>query len=309
MEMNRTILLRFALAMALTGVLSSCYREDMTDCADPRGNVHLSLRLTDGVEGRAARLGDFDITGARVWAFDSAGRMVFFVPVRRGVDGRYEAWMDLPAGRYDFVAWTGNGSIYKVAGTSSVMDKMLLFLDRPYDAAITEMIPDLLYGRVYSREVVAAVDNDIEVDMSPDTYNINVTARGLERDSDIWEVSIYKSGTRFLFNHDLLHDNGIFHHMRSGTPTADGRFSASMRIVAPGADGNPRLVLRNASSGDVRYDRSLVDTIIDAYAAHGQTIDFEHTYIYDIELTFDRMLGVTVSVNGWEHQIEPTDLE
>jgi hypothetical protein len=145
--------------------------------------------------------------------------------------------------------------------------------------------------------------------MSPDTYNINVTAKGLVHNSDIWEVSIYKETSHFLFNHNFFPSDGKHHHLRSGALTGQGQFDASIRILSPGATGDPLLVLRNATTGEVRYNRSLVDTIIDAYAKNGQTVDFEHTYYYDIVLDFDVSLGVTVSVNGWEHHVDPTDLE
>jgi hypothetical protein len=100
----------------------------------------------------------------------------------------------------------------------------------------------------------------------------------------------------------------MHHHLRTGSVTDEGLFNASMRIVAPGIDGNPRLVLHNVSTGDVFYDRGLEETIIDAYSAHGQTVDFEHTYNYDIVLDFSAALGVTVSVNGWEYETEPSEL-
>jgi hypothetical protein len=314
MAMNGTILKRLTLAAALLLGLSSCYQEDMSVCVDPRGNVHFALRLTEGVERRGKELADFDITGVRVWAFDSQGRSAAYTTAERNADGRYEAWMNLSGGDYNFVAWTGNGTVYKVADTSGVMDEMVLFLDHSFDEAITETIPDLLYGSVQGCAIATGRNNDIDVAMSPDTYNINVTAKGLEQNADIWEVSIYKSGTYFLFNHSIFHDEGVFHHLRKGALTGPGQFAASMRIVAPGADtpgadGNPRLVVRNATSGEVCYDRSLVKTIVDAYAKNGQTIDFEHTYTYDITLAFDASMGVTVTVNGWEHQTEPTDLE
>jgi hypothetical protein len=296
------------LAATIASCLSSCYKEDMIDCVDPRGNVHISLYLAEGVERRGEELGDFDITSARVWAFDAKRKQVSFVPAEQNADGRYEAWMELPAGDYNFVVWTGDDTVYKVADTSGIMDEMMLFLDRSYDDAITETIPDLLYGNVKERTVDARVNNDVEIAMIPDTYNVNVTAKGLERNSDIWEVSIYKNGTCFLFDHKIFLDEGVFRHLRSGALTGDGLFDASMRIVSPGADGDPQLVLRNATTGEVRYDRSLVKTIIDAYAANGQTVDFEHTYTYDIVLTFDVSMGVTVSVNGWEYNTEPTDL-
>jgi hypothetical protein len=306
--MNGTII-RLALAAAIAFGLSSCYKEDMTGCVDPRGNVHISMYLTKGVERRGEDLGDFDITGARVWAFDTENRLVSFALAEQTPDRRYEAWMTLPPGNYRFVAWTINGNVYKVVDTSGVMDEMALFLDHSYTDAITETIPDLLYGNAAGRIMAAGMNNEVDIVMSPDTYNINVTAKGLERGSDIWEVSIYKNGTYFMFDHNLFLDEGVFRHMRSGALKGDGRFDASMRIVAPGVDGDPRLVLRNATTGEVRYDRSMVETIADAYGANGQTVDFEHTYIYDIVLTFDALLGLTVSVNGWEHETESTDLE
>jgi hypothetical protein len=297
------------LSAAIVLCLSACVKEEMIDCADPRGNVHLLLRPTEDMKTRGDELGDFDITDARVWAFDADGRLVSVTPAERTPDGQYEAWMDLPSGNYDFVAWTGNGTAYKVAGTGDMMDKMELYLDRPYDAPITGMIPDLLYGNVKGRDILANTNNSIEVGMNLDTYEINVTAKGLERGSDIWETSIYKNGTHFLFDHTILQDNGVFRHIRSGKLTDSGSLDASIRIIAPGEEGVPKLLLRNTSTGEVRYDRSLVDTIMEAYAKNGQTVDLEHTYTYDIVLTFEGSMGVTVSVNGWEYDTEPTDLE
>jgi hypothetical protein len=305
--------IRLLLAAAITLGLSSCFKEDMTDCIDPRGNVHVSMRLTVGVVSRASSLADFDITDARVWAFDAENNMAAFALAELNSDGICEAWMSLPSGNYNFVAWTGNDSVYKVTEASSAMNDMVLSLDRPGDKPITETIPDLLYGSEKVHVMEAVVASEVVMNMSPDTYNINVTAKGLEQGSDIWEASIYKNNTCFRFNHDLFHEARVLHHMRTGALTSDGRFDASMRIVAPGADtpgadGDPRLVLRNTTTGEVIYDMSLVKTILDAYAANGQEIDLEHPYTYDIVLTFDASLGVSVSVNGWEHEKEPTDL-
>jgi hypothetical protein len=312
MTTNGTIM-RLLLAAAIALCFSSCVSEDMTGCVDPRGNVRISLYLAEGVDTRGEELGDFDINGARVWAFDAESKQVSFVPAEQRADGRYEAWMNLPSGNYNFVVWTGDDSVYKVADTSGIMDEMVLFLGHSYDDPITEMIPDLLYGNAKGRVIDVLVNNEVEIAMIPDTYNVNVTAKGLTQGSDTWEVSIYKKGTLFLFDHTLLLDSGVFHHKRSGALTSSGQFASSMRIVAPGAivpgaDGDPQLVFRNVSTGEVRYDRSLVKTINDAYAANGQTVDFEHTYTYDIVLTFDASMGVTVSVNGWEYNTEPTDL-
>jgi hypothetical protein len=308
--MNGTILKRLTLAATFLLGLFSCYKEDTSICADPRGNVHLTLRLKEGVQSLGTELGDFDIAGVRVWAFDAESRrLVAHVTAERNAEGRYEAWMNLPTGDYNFVAWTSDGDVYKVTDINDMLDEMVIFLNRSFDETITDLLPDLLYGNVPARTIVARVENDVDMPMSPDTYNINVTAKGLEQDSDTWEVSIYKSSTFFLFNHRLLHDDaGVFHHMRTGPLTGLSQFAASMRIVAPGADDNPRLILRNATTDEVSYDKSLVETIIDAYSENGQTIDFEHTYIYNIVLAFDGSMGVTVSVNGWEHHMEPADL-
>jgi hypothetical protein len=281
----------------------------MTDCVDPRGNAYLSLTLTENMRSRTEKLDDFDIAGAQVWAFDKMGGLVSSAAAEPNADGLYEAWMNLPAGDYNFIAWTGDGNTYKVANTSNKIDEMVLFLDRSDEEAITEMIPDLLYGRVTGRSIVAGANNTVNVAMTLDTYNINVTARELEQNSDIWAVSIYKPVTYFMFDHSLMLGDRMFHHMRTGSVTGEGRLSASMRIVAPGTDGNPRLVLHNVSTGNVLYDMNLEETIIDAYSTNGQTIDFEHTYDYDIVLTVSAALGVTVSVNGWEYETEPSELK
>ncbi len=309
-----TNLTKLTLIAILTFGLGSCYKEDMSDCS---GNVRLTLRLADDVITRSlARLGEFDITGARVWAFDSSGDLVKYRCVGSSPTEEYEIAMNLPAGNYNFVVWTGDGSVYKYTSDASRADAMELYLDHDGDT-VTENIPDLLYGMKSGCSVVAGEINDIEVVMHPNTYNINITATGLTGSDDTWEVAVADNNSHYTFDDRIVYDTGELRYLRQGTLTDAAEFRAFIRTLTLTSERHPRFTLRNVSTGRIFYDGSLTRTIVDAYAANGRTADFDHVYTYDIRLKFggggtpgnNGDLAVTISVNGWEHDHEPTDLQ
>jgi hypothetical protein len=83
--------------------------------------------------------------------------------------------------------------------------------------------------------------------------------------------------------------------------------SASIKTLALGDDRHPRFVFRNDTTGELLFAGDLVGMILNAYAAGGQTVDFDTTFTYDIELSFNNELGVSVTINGWE--FTPKDIE
>ncbi len=311
------LLIKLTFAAALAAGLSSCYKEDMSMCPPvmPDRNVHLTLTLDAEVITRAGtgtRLARFDISGVRVWAFDKEGRMALYAAVPYDPDGVYDIYMNLTPGEYDFVVWTGDGSAYKITSEAELMRVMNIHLDAG-DGIITDNIPDLLYGTARDCTVTAGVENHVEVKMRPNTYNVSVTADGVARSGERWEVAIDVDHIHYTFDNNIITTEGDLHHVRQGELNGGSAFTAPIRTLTISPDRYMQLTVRNVTTGQLYFDESLTQTIIDTYAANGQTPDFDRVYDYDIRMVFtpspaDGKMAVSISINGWQYNPMPTDL-
>lgn len=73
-------------------------------------------------------------------------------------------------------------------------------------------------------------------------------------------------------------------------------------------DRSPRFTFRNATNGAELFTGNLVEIIRTAYSAATEQVDFDKTYVFDIVLSFDAEMNVTISVNGWIYTPNVTEL-
>lgn len=297
-------------------------KEDMTNCADPRGNVRVTLSLDGEVDSRGG-LADFEIENSHVHVFDENGSFVTCVEGGAHTGGKYEIYLTLESGEYSFVVWTNEGGVYKTTHTGATrsIDGRELCFDHGGEPLI-KPIPDLLYGAAFNRTIVEGGNNDIDITMTPNSYTINIVAREFAVGRDLFETYITNNILKYDFHNTVFERDDEYRHIRQQTITDtngddNGRATSLIRVLNLSNSSAQRLTFRNATTGNVLFDESLIRTINDAYTEHGLTVDFAKTYKFDIELTFghgqsggdDAPLAVTVSVNGWEYTIDNTDLE
>jgi hypothetical protein len=305
----------------------------MAGCTDPRGNVRLTVRVTDGSatpdpetpEGpeadttqtrtTRARVGDYEIEQAHLYVFDAGGRYITSAENDRPLDGGagYEFWLTLPGDDYDFVVWTNQGGDYRVRQSVEeleadgfTMDNLEVFLDHG-GRLLTDTIPHLLHGITRGHTIIEDADNRVEVAIVPKTYTVNLRAINLPRGDDDYSFSITDNNSHYTFGGDLIEEKPQFTHIRTA-PARGGEFKASIRTLTLSADRHPRFTFTDETTGTVMHDADLIYTITRAYRAASRAVDFSSTYVYDILLSFDAMnMEFTVSVNGWEHK-EPHEI-
>ena len=307
------ILLRLALLSAVSMGAVSCIKSDSAGCIDPRGNVRLSIRLDAAIRPVSrAGVGDFQIDRANVYVFDAGDRFVTSVEGGEYTGEDYLFFLDLPTGTYHFIVWTNPGEQYKTTPgpddpQARSMDEWNIHLD-PGGGSLTGQIPDLLYGTARDQSIAGGRDNRVEVSMIPNTYTVNVNVKGLEPTADAFEFTITDNNSHYTFDNTLIEGQDDFQHTRTALYNG-GELYASIKTLKLSEERHPQFVFRNASTGEVLFDQSLTRTILNAYTASGQTVDFDRIFTYDIVLTFDTSLGVTVSVNGWVYEQKNTDLQ
>ncbi len=302
--------IKFMLAVALTVGLSSCYKEDMSLCL-PESNVHLRLQLDENVKTRTTsklRLAEYAITGMRVWVFDEDDYMVDNISVPYDSDGQYDIFMNLPVGEYDFVVWSGNGMTYKVANETGYMNDMYIQFDAAKDI-LYDNIPDLLYGTVRDCSIAEGVENDIVIDMCPNTYNINLSVDGMIRSEEKWEVAINNVHIHHTFDNHITKRSKHIKHVRQGKLNGNSMFNTSIRTLNITYDRYMELTMRNVMTDKVLFSENLYKTIIDTYAANNLVPDFDSIHTYDIVMGFNAEMDVTISVNGWQYTPQETALE
>ncbi len=287
----------------------SCVKENLEDCTDPRGNVRVRASVTTDIAGTRAEIDGFEIDRAHLYVFDARGSYLTSAESDQ-VDetGRgYDFWLTLPDGDFDFVVWTNIGELYRVNKSveestpgSHTMSDMELWLDHG-GQPLTDTIPHLLHGIIRSQTIVYDVENRVEIEITPKTYTVNLTALGLPEGSDLYAFTITDNNSHYTFQGELIENKPLFTHRRTDTAPR-GEFRSSIRTLTLSADRDPRFGLVNTTTGTTLHDADLIYTITRAYRAASRAPDFENTYTYDIVLTFDTAkMEFTVSVNGWEH--------
>jgi hypothetical protein len=300
-------------ALLLTG-MSSCVKDGMGDCPDPRGNVRLIVRLDEQIESDGGDTGGYRIDKAMVYVFDSVGRYVTFAEGGE-FDGKYEFWFTLPSGDFDFVVWTNQGEFYRAYQTAEelevdglAMDNLEIYLDHG-GKTLTDPIPDLLHGIERGTAIVATTDNLVEMEISPLTYTVNLKALNLPSANRNYTFTITDNNSHYDFEGQLIEGKDNFRHTRTAK-APDGEFNASIRTLVLNADRHPRFSFTDAATGETLYEACLTQTITKAYQAASRTVDFSKTHTYDIVLRFDAAtMECTVSVNGWDYDERPEILD
>lgn len=297
--------------IALTA-FTSCIKENLEDCEDPQGNLRVTFKLDEIVKPETSLL-DYNVNNIHVYVFDSGNQFVKAVNGGTYTDEGYTIYMDLPGGNYHIVAWTNQGGIYKTNKTieeceaeAVLKGELEYYLECNAGEALLDEIPDMLFGKM-SQQVINGQENHVVVPMTPNTYRVNVTVKGLPETADRFDFTITDDNSHYTFDNAIVGGKQEHYHLRSCTQ-AHRELDVTFKTLRLGRDRNPLFVFKNAASDKELYNGCLVQTILNAYESSGQTVDFNVTHTFDIVLNYYEFvennvakLGVTVTVNGWEY--------
>lgn len=233
----------------------------------------------------------------------------------------YEVPADLSPGTYRFVAWTNQGEAYKTNKATSLSD-IQLYLEDSGQSLFTKDIPDLHYGTHDKIIVDPMQDKEYTIHLIPNTYRVNLTVNELPVGSidDSYLLVIADNNTRYNFNNRVIENQKRYSHERT-SGFKDGKLTASIRTLTlhndhaienigkeDTGDRSPTILFKNTTQGTDLFTGDMVKIIRTAYRNAGEQVDFDKTYLFDIILTFDAEMNVTVSVNGWVYTPNGTEL-
>lgn len=286
--------------------LQSCLKDDRNDCAEDVPNLRILIETLEGISRAGSE--HYNIDNVFLYIFDMQERYVGTWQGGAYTPGQeYAVELEIDPGIYHFIAWTNQNISYAPSGDPGSADELIVGLQYPEDGKITDDMADLHHGMLTDAHVVANRNNEFTITIKPDTYRLNFTVGGIPASGDDYSFTVKDNNTHYLFDNSIVEGMNEVEYTRTAR-FADGLLKASMKVLRLTEDRTPLFDFMDLTTDESLYSGDLVQMIKKAYADSGQRVDFDREFEFDIKLEFDENLGLTVSVNGWDYNGNPTEL-
>ncbi len=312
----------FLMALFGMALLSSCVKEDLSNCL-PQREVH-TLKLTFVPRNVSITPTQADLKMAVVYIFDKAGNLFRTWTKQNPVlNTPYDTGIILGEDTYRLVGWINPDSPYTITpaytptpeqapATRAAMDEARVTLNIPADRNITGDIPMLFYGST-DQVIAPTQDVNIEIPLTLDTYRIRVTIKGLPQDGSTYRLQISDTNGAYDFNNNFVETPG-FNYLNSATAGSGGGTGdlvLSVNTLRLDKGRSPQISIVNTTTGRTVFPQNgqpsinLMDLI-------GQTgVDVGTTHQINIEVpapptppTDGTNTTIVVNINGWNVVIE-----
>lgn len=283
--------------------LNSCIKDDnLSNCPDP-----FSVRIEVQIDAQTRAGSGVQIDNTHLYIFDENETFIAWEEGGSYVEGEpYEFYPDLGEGTYHFVIWSNQGDVYKAnksfeecRGNGHTLSELLISMECAADNCVRGDIPDLHHGIYRNAQIVKNTDNVFGIKIVPNTNIINIEVKGLEECTDDYGFTITDNNTVYNFDNSIASCDNI-RYTRTANFT-DSRLGASLKVLQLGHDRSPLLEFGNAAEDEPLFTGDLVHLIKTSYTRAGKTVDFGKVHVFDIVITFETDMSVTVTVNGWAY--------
>jgi len=295
--------------VTMTGLMS-CIKDSLDGCLYPSsGNTRLIVKLDN-----TANADQYQIDSTYVYVFDANGRFVTsatggaYDPTKT-----YEFFFNLENGDYHFIVWANPGDVYNSGNTFEqceeqglTMSDLIYYMNVNGADVLTQTIPDLLYG-AKEQDILEDQENIVTVYMIPQTYRINVKVLGLPITTDEFRFTITDNNSHYNFDNSIVPNIDDFTYIRDAYQQEDEELNVSFKVLRLEDDRSPDFLFMNSTEHEVLFHDNLVEVIRRAYRQSGQVLNFNRIHTFNIVLTFDIRMGMSVTINGWQynHQLQP----
>jgi Protein of unknown function (DUF1812). len=296
---KRYRLLLLTALLWVAGALSSCLKEDLSDC--PTDEFMLRVGFENVTAAHGPQVGRVD-----VFIFDSDDilRQTLSESGMSFTAGyRMETW--LPAGRYRFVSWSNIGTDYKtVPGTFvpgvTTLDEVSLSFDFSGGTVVDYDPALLLHGATTAEVDLSLSDGEVAIPVRQDNYRINLTVEGVADDHN-YSVTISDDNGAYYFDNDFA-PSGALQYTRGPLAAPAGKFTTSLTTLRLERGRSPILSIIDEDTQTPLFsvDPDLVELILKRETNGGPVVDFSTEYEFDIHMEYDKAtMTATIRINGW----------
>ena len=308
------------LATALIGFVSSCIKEDRSEC-----NPGVLLKYDYSLNTEHKNLFGKEVGKVTVYVFD-ANELYYGTYSDQGkhLTNDYQLLLPLPVGHYTAVTWGGDLNTYSVGEVNSDgtvfrsglkegvthIDDFMLTAEKD-GQSITEL-SDLYHGKTKITSVYWPSEATT-VNLMKNTKHLNVTIQdvtikenGILRAKVPNPYTVVCKGTngRYTTDNSFGKKANELTYQPYQTHVESGKMTADLRLLRLMIGNAFRLHIKNAM-GETVFDRDLIEAMMDTEKFKTQE-DFDREGEYNVVVRMDKDLVVSVTINGWEVvEIEP----
>ena len=322
MNKKSYIVQKIAILIVNTLLLSSCLKEDMSNCPE-QIRVYFDINTLDGAD----EINPNDVDRMNLYVFCNKGyylgeyrddHITDFDP-----DNYYIDCSDLLPGKYRFIAWAGkdenffNTTPEPFVKGKTKFEKALLALKHS-NGMVTDKVHHLFHS-----ELPATVTNEkvqrFDMPLIQQTNTINIRTVGLLTDDCTYSFNITDNNNIYNFDSSFATDitDATFTYTAPFTKDGMHQLHSTLNVMRLAANRQtPQLQIYNETTGTTlypfgNYSGDLIGLIKSAYPKN----DFEKTHTYDIVLVFgngngdgDTNFTMTILINGWQVREQNNDL-
>lgn len=286
-------------------LIAGCIREDLSEC--PPLVTRLEFAHTTPCNPALAYPADIDSLHLFVFNPDgifSAGYIQS--GVRLSED--YSCEIPLPEGKHTVITWAGRGNAYQtipatfIAGQTT-LDEAVLSLRTGYNFRTGKQDSVLVCSQTlyFGSDTINAGTTHM-VKLTKNTTRIKVTISGL-KPRGAYRLMITGDDNLYKFDNSLSSVRKI-NYIQLLDAGSEGKTEALTDMLNPGKGNHPVIsILEKAGSTEIFSDdmiKLITENMADA--------NFECMDYFEIDITFDTNMSVSVSVNGWNMSEQDDDL-
>ncbi len=308
----------FLMTLVGMALLSSCIKDDLSDC--PPGREAHTLKLTFVPGNMSISPTQADLKKAVVYIFDSAGEQFGTWTIDNpALNTTYDTGIVLGRDTYRLVVWFNPDNPYTITpdytptvvpqATRSDLTDGRVTLDVPQGGDVTDEIPMLLYG---TAERVTAPDEDTAFDISLtlNTYRVNVTLRGIPRDGSTYKFQISDMGGYYDFYNNFIEISEVDYIDVESIGVGGGTDDLVLAVNTLTLEDSraPMLSIVNTTTGRTVFPQNGAASVNLMDLIRQTGVDIETTHIIDIEVPPPSTGGagttIDVYINGWHIVID-----
>lgn len=298
-------------------LLTSCIRDDLSDCPPESNKVQINFTYDTPYGPRTFEKGELKI--AHLYIFNDKGEYINTLTYHSPeLYKTYTLDIDLLPGKYEFIVWFNKDEFFDVRSSDSneiignpLNHADILHLVVPEEGYIATPLPLILYGDVDEKEITGSGHQLVSIPLEQNTNTINVTVKGLPKTGNSYFQVITDRNSNETFRNEPARGTD-FHYVAPMSRKAATDLTSSLRVLKLYQENQPKFILWNETEkkelypGNSGLPNNLIGLILERYP----DVDFRTTHVFDIILTYDTSMNVSVDVRYWndmetDYEIEP----
>ncbi|MDR1344471.1 MAG: FimB/Mfa2 family fimbrial subunit [Tannerellaceae bacterium] len=284
-------------------MMPGCIEDDLTECG-----VSLRFQYTRNVDG-VDKLAS-EIKKINIYIFDSAGIFIDeYILDANQLKGENRIKLNLPPGKYSFVAWGNLGTDYELPvfqKGKTTINQATLSLKR-IEKTISNHPGSLFFGSLPQADILPALwkNQVLTIDMTKDTNKIRIIAKGLSAQDlarNSFSCRIVSANGDYKFDNSLNSSEKIMYIPKSSIDELSRMISdfVIMRELKDGSTQSRLIITYSSPNGEPAKEICNIN-LTELLLSQSKTKDLDIEDYYEIELAFDFTSGsATIHIKGWE---------